>query len=73
MASSSGIIRAIEAGVSIESVNGEGKSSTALIGIGHALIARGETLRVVNCGSLTGSSMIKIHNALAGKVTFEGA
>lgn len=73
MTTSAGVMKAINAGVHIESVSASEKVSDGLIQIGHAIIAKTGSFRIVDSHTLTSDAMIKIHNALAGKVVFEGA
>lgn len=70
MTTSDGLIRAIKAGVQIDTVSAAGRTSDGLIRIGQALIISGSTMKVVDSHELTSDGIIKIHQALAGKVSF---
>lgn len=71
-ATSDGVVKVINAGVKIESVDAAGRTSDSLIKIGHAIIAHGGMPRFTNCQSVTSDSIIKVSSSLGGKAVFEG-
>jgi hypothetical protein len=71
-ATSDGVVKLINAGAKVESVDANGRTSAGLIKIGQAIAQRGGKPRFVNCQSTSADGLISVHQALGGNVVFEG-